>query len=433
MIKTNDDLVAMWRDIEKSGSMNSYVNQQMKAQGFTVKRSATDSMSKRELAAYKKDLKQEAAEKRKLKSNAWLAYKANHVVYLGDGIYWNDNNDVDKYDLENAEERAAENELPVMDDAADLANKLAISVADLRYLTYHREAATQIHYKRFTIPKRNGKERAIWAPMPKLKQAQHWVLHNVLGNLYVHGASHGFIRGRSIYSNALAHVDAKLVVKMDMQDFFPTISQPRVKGLFRKAGYRERIATLLSLLCTESPREVVEQNGKTYYIAMGPRCLPQGAPTSPAITNALCLRLDRRLMGMAEKYGWRYTRYADDMTFSFPDNSKKKAELSTLLFLAKKIVTDEGFTVHPEKTKITRKGRRQQITGLVVNGKDLPRVPRERKREIRAAIHNLQKGKPLREGESLESLQGYAAFVCMTDPELGHKLLAQLQAFQTVK
>ena len=126
--------------------------------------------------------------------------------------------------------------------------------------------------------------------MPKLKAAQHWILYNVVERLLVHGAAHGFIPGRSIATNAEAHRDSKVVVKLDIKDFFPTVSLPRVKGIFRKAGYREQIATLLAMLCTESPREIVNHNGTKYYVATGPRSLPQGAPTSPALTNVLCLK-----------------------------------------------------------------------------------------------------------------------------------------------
>ena len=112
--------------------------------------------------------------------------------------------------------------------------------------------------------------------MPTLKAAQHWILRNIAEKLPVHGAAHGFLAGRSILSNAAEHVGSKLVVKLDVRDFFPTVTLGRVKGVFRHAGYREPVAKLLAMLCTEAPREVVEQDGTTYYVALGPRCLPQG-------------------------------------------------------------------------------------------------------------------------------------------------------------
>ncbi len=432
----HSNLEVLWRSIEKAGSIDAYVQQQLKAQGFLVDRRPTDSMSKRELNTYKQQLKQEAAEKKQLKADAWAAYKANHIVHLGDNIYWNDHHDWDKWDIEKAEERAAENELPPLDCPKQLAELLDISIPQLRWLAFHRDMAASIHYNRFTIAKRDGSAREIWAPQPILKSVQRKISRAIIENLMVHGASHGFLAGRSILTNAEQHTDAKIVLKVDLKNFFPTITLPRVKGLFRKAGYRERIATLLALLCTEAPRKLIEHEGKPYYISLGNRCLPQGAPTSPAITNALCMKLDQRLAGAAAKYGWRYTRYADDLTFSLANNTKlpknsRGDNLGTLLFLIKKIVEDEGFTVNDKKTRIARTGSRQQVTGLVVNEKTGPRVPRATKRALRAAIHNLKQGKPLKEGETVATLQGHAAFIYMTEPELGAKLLGELAPFVT--
>ena len=266
--------------------------------------------------------------------------------------------------------------------------------------------------------------------MPKLMAAQRWVLRHIVERLPVHGAAHGFMPGRSTATNAAAHTDASILLKADIKDFFPSITLPRVRGIFRKAGYREQIATLLALLCTESPREIVEDSGKTWYIAMGPRCLPQGAPTSPGLTNTLCLRLDRRLTGLGEKLGWRYTRYADDMTFSLPAGHTGGPRVGSLIGGIKHIVADEGFALHPTKTRISRRGARQRVTGLVTNGPGAPRVPRELRRRLRAAVHNLERGMPLPEGESIKRLEGYAAYIHMSHPELGRDLLDRLRALQ---
>ena len=426
----SERLFDLWRAIGQAGGVSAYVQAQLRERGFLLERKKTDTMSKSELAAYKKSLKDEAAERRRLKREAWLAYRATHVVHLGEGegIFWNDESDFDRWDAKDAEERIADNELPVLDKPEKLAEALGLTVPELRWLSFHRDAATHLHYRRFSIPKRDGSTRAIWAPLPRLKAAQRWILHNIVERLQVHGKSHGFLQGRSIATNAAAHTGAKLVVKVDLKDFFPTVTIRRAKGIFRKAGYREQIAMLLSLLCTEAPREIVERDGKTYYVALGPRCLPQGAPTSPALTNTLCLRLDRRLSGLSQKLGWRYTRYADDLTFSLPADHKGKPGLGKLLGSIGRIATDEGFRVHPDKTRVSRKGGRQKVTGLVVNGEGAPRVPRALKRQIRAAIHNLSHGKGLKEGETLGRISGYAAYIYMTDPALGGKLLKQLAA-----
>ena len=442
MSMVSTDLIAIWRSVTQAGSVAAFVDAQLREKGFLVQRRETDGMSPRELEAYKKSLKAEAEEKRKLRREAWRAYKANHVVHLGEGVFWMDHPGTngqaksapgkgapkDKWDLPDAEERAAENELPPLNSPQQLAEALGLTVPQLRWLAYHREAATRIHYRRFVVPKRDGTQRPIWAPLPRLKAAQRWILENVVERLPVHGAAHGFLAGRSTITNAELHGDSRIVLKMDVKGFFPTVTLPRVKGVFRKAGYREQVATLLALLCTEAPREVVEREGTTYYVALGPRCLPQGAPTSPGLTNALCLRLDRRLTGLARKLGWRYTRYADDMTFSLPRGHEGGPKLGALRGLVKRVVEAEGFSVQPDKTRVARSGGRQAVTGLVVNGADGPRVPRKLRRHLRAAAHNLDAGKPLKEGESRARLAGYAAYVCATHPVLGAKLLATFRA-----
>lgn len=422
----------LWQAIEKAGSVNAYVREQMQKNGFLVARRPTDTMSKSELEKYRQELKKEATEQRRLNKEAWQAYKAKHIVHLGEGIYWTDDTSEDKWDTPNANKRLLENQLPVITKVAQLCEALNLSVSELRWLCYQREVAPKTNYTRFEIPKRSGGMRAIWAPLPKLKQAQHWILHEILERLVVHGSAHGFITGRSIATNAAEHTHSQMLVKVDVENFFPSISWKRVKGVFRKAGYPEQIATLLALLCTESPREVVEHEGKQVYVALADRCLPQGAPTSPALTNALCLRLDRRLTGFAQKAGWRYTRYADDLTFSLPANSQAKPDLSRLLGTLKRMLGEEGFALNAKKTRVIRSGHVQEVTGLVVNGEHAPRVSRQLKRQMRAAVHNLQQGKALPDGESLQRLSGYAAYIAMTDRELGTGLLSQLQPVQGV-
>ena len=115
--------------------------------------------------------------------------------------------------------------------------------------------------------------------------------------------AHGFVAGKSIYTNAQQHVDSSLILSVDLKDFFPTFTFARIRGLFRSYGYSIGVATLLAAICTESQREL-QCDGKTYYLATGPRTLPQGSPASPALTNALCLRLDRRLSQYAINNKW---------------------------------------------------------------------------------------------------------------------------------
>ena len=428
MSTTRTDPLTLWRQIVQAGGVGAYIDGQLRERGFLVTRRDADDMPDREKDLYKKQLKTEAEERKKLKRETWVAFKANHIVHLGDGIFWNDEIKPDKWDTPNSEERAAENELPALDTPLQLAAALGVTIPQLRGMAYHRDAATSLHYSRFTIPKRDGTERPIWAPKKKLKAAQRWILHNVVERLPVHGAAQGFMVGRSTLTNAAVHANPKTLLKMDVTDFFPTVTWRRVKGVFRRAGYRDGASTLLALLCTEAPREVVQLDGKTYFVSLGPRCLPQGAPTSPAITNALCLRLDRRLAGLAAKLGWRYSRYADDMTFSLPADHTGKPRIGALLGCVARVVKAEGFAVKDEKTRVHRTGGRQSVTGLVVNGEGPPRAPRKLRRELRAAIHNLKNGKPLKEDESVARLTGYAAYVHMSDPKRGKTFLDALKA-----
>src|SRR4029077_10406034 len=120
----------------------------------------------------------------------------------------------------------------------------------------------------------------------------------------------------SVVSNAQAHTRRALVVNLDLENFFPSIAFPRVRSVFQRRGYSPAVATILALLGTECPRRLVQYDGKRYWVATGPRGLPQGACTSPALSNQVARRLDKRLGGLANKLGLAYTRYADDLTFS---------------------------------------------------------------------------------------------------------------------
>ena len=424
---------ALWDEVVQAGGPRKYVETQLREQGVWVQRQDVLSMGAREKSAYIELIKAEESVRRPLQQEVWAAYTALHIVHLGEEIFWQHDVSVDFFDVDHLEGRLEQHHLPVIETPDQLCEAMEISLSELRWLCYHREAAKTLHYRPFSIPKKSGGQRQIWAPMPKLKAAQRWVLRNIAERLTVHGAAHGFLPGRSIYTNALEHLDSSVVVSLDLADFFPTFTFKRVKGIFRKAGYFDGIATLLALLCTEAPREEVEYDGERYFIALGDRCLPQGSPASPALTNAACLRLDRRLTGFAEKYGWRYTRYADDLTFSLPrDRSEDAPDLSDqikqLLGVARAIVEGEGLKLREDKTHVMRPHGRQKVTGLVVNGVDQPRTPRELRRRVRAMIHNLKSGRGLHEGESVNHLTGLIAFIHMTDPERGQKFLAELDA-----
>ncbi|MFO0613236.1 MAG: reverse transcriptase family protein [Polyangiaceae bacterium] len=439
-------LVERWKAIQSAGGREAWIVAELRAKGLLV---TTDpkTLSDAERGEYKEKKKLEAAERRALLQQAWQAHRATHVVHVG-RVFFRDT-DREANDARDARlARARENGVDAIDSVDKLAEGLGLTVPELRWLAYHREASTTSHYRSWTIPKRDGSRRTITAPKRKLKAAQRWILRNIVDKLPVHQAAHGFLAGRSIQTNAAMHAGADVVLKIDVKDFFPTVTYARVKGLLRQAGLVESVATLAALIVTESPRDLVSFRGKTLFVAKGPRALPQGAPTSPGITNAICVRLDRRMSGLARMLGATYTRYADDLAFSFGrgDASTDEDEgaprprppIGTLLRGAREILESEGFVVHDKKTTVRRSGSSQRVTGLVVNrsaetppGVAAARVPRDVVRRLKAAIWNREKGRASeRHGESLEQLKGLAAFVHMTDPKRGRAFLERLSALE---
>jgi retron-type reverse transcriptase len=263
--------------------------------------------------------------------------------------------------------------------------------------------------------------------MERLKRAQHWILEHLLSRHWVHDAAHGFRKERSIVSNARPHVGAEIVINLDLKDFFPTVTYKRVKGLFRSFGYSESVSTICALLCTE-PREVaVDVDGQRFHVAMTERFLPQGAPTSPAITNLLCRALDSRLSRIAEKLGYRYTRYADDLTFSGPRESNPGRLMRRIHW----VVENEGFSVHPDKTRVFRKARRQEVTGVVVN--ETCTISRATLKKFRAVLFQIEKDGPAGKtwggsADVIAAVEGFANYVAMVNSEKGAPLQARARA-----
>lgn len=379
------------------------------------KQEALKEMRKKRMAAAKAkraETKKKREAHRLAKAEAWKARKASEILYLGEEVSLGLNHTVSDVAA------LQKHRLPVFANEIELATAMGITLGDLRFLAFSRRVSPVSHYKKFYLPKKSGGKRLISAPMPRLKQTQYWILENILNKVPIHQAVHGFVFTRSIVSNAQLHLGKDTVLNIDVKDFFPSIHFKRVKGLLQKLGYAEKIATIISLLCTEAMTEEVEIDGRNYYVQQGERVLPQGAPTSPALTNILCFHLDQRLQGLAAKHQCQYTRYADDVTFSW---SQQAVNAQQMVWRIKKILADEGFAVHPDKVRIMHRGSRQEVTGIVVNQQ--MGIDREKLRKFRALLHQLQTKSAAELMPGVESpanvVIGYANFVKLVKPEQG--------------
>ncbi len=371
----------------------------------------------------RQETKERRERERKERTEAWKEKKKQDIIYLGEGVSAELNN------KEPNEERLKSHNLPKYSTALEIATAMNISIGALRFLAFSRKTSTTTHYVRFKIPKKTGGERTISAPMPRLKAAQNWILHNILEKVKLHEAAHGFCSEHSIVSNARPHLGAEVLVNIDLKDFFPSISYKRIKGLFKSLGYSEAAATIFALVCTEPTVEEVVLDGKTYYVATSNRHLPQGAPTSPALTNILCRRLDKRLTKAATDLGFIYTRYADDLTFSAIGESCRN--ICNILNKTHDIVKHEGLTVNTEKTRVLRKGRQQEVTGIVVNKK--LNISKKTLKKFRATLYQIEKygteGKHWgHTPDVIAAIQGFANFVYMVNPEKGRVLKAKVRA-----
>ncbi|MCB1094103.1 MAG: RNA-directed DNA polymerase [Verrucomicrobiae bacterium] len=417
--------------IRRRGELNRELNELLhKQRRFENREAALAAHRKKRMAESKvrqKETKERNARLRQEKAERWRERKQREILYLGEGVSGG------LSELQSVPERLSRHQLPDFANAETLASAMGITLGELSFLAFHREVSKTTHYRRFAIPKKSGGERIISAPMPRLKAAQTWILENLLQKVSVHDAAHGFVPDRSIITNASNHIGRDIVINVDLQNFFPSVTQARTKGLFKSLGYSEHIATILSLLCTEPEMDTLELDGQIWHVAMGGRFLPQGSPASPAITNILCRKFDARLSGMARKLGFTYTRYADDVTFSAGGETVEKYK--TLLWRAKAIIHEEGFIVHPDKLRIMRLGSRQEVTGLIVN--KAIGIPREDLRRFRAVLRQVEQDGPAGKrwhgsGHNiLAVLGGYVNFIHMVTPEKAAPLRERVLALQS--
>lgn len=266
--------------------------------------------------------------------------------------------------------------LPLLHTVADVSGWLGnVPFGELEWLagvSYNETdpSSRRCHYRCRWVPRTHGPPRLIASPKPRLKAIQHHLLHQLLDLVPMHEAAHGFRKGHSIRSFAEPHVGRPCVLRVDLADFFPSIRFGRVAAFFKTAGYPTLVARLLAgLCCHAAPTRLVRDANLPPRLAavwQSPH-LPQGAPTSPALSNAIAYRLDRRLSAFANAAGASYTRYADDLAFSGDEGLQRGAR--RFLDRVAAIALDEGFDLNYRKTRVMPACARQRIAGVVVNEK----------------------------------------------------------------
>ena len=335
-------------------------------------------------------------------------------------------------------------EIPAIPSAGDLAAWLNISVnelqwfADLKGLGYKGSTPQLRHYHYRILSKPSGDIRLIEVPKVRLKILQQIILSEILDKVPAHAVAHGFIKGRSIKTFAAPHTGQRVILRMDLKDFFPSFAAARIQALFRTMGYPDTVADLLAGICTNAtPRNIWRQHSTNNDFGQLPLWriwnearafyakphLPQGAPTSPSLANLCFYRMDCRLAGLAKSAGAQYTRYADDLAFSGGEDFDRRAERFSNHVAA--ILLEEGFAVNHRKTRIMRQGVRQHLAGMVINKH--ANIRREDFDRIKAILTNCARlGAASQNRENhphfRAHLEGRVGFVEMINPAKGKRL-----------
>jgi len=251
--------------------------------------------------------------------------------------------------------------LPIIFDNQNLSKLVGYSEEYLNGAKY----CTDKFYRRFSVPKRGGGSRMISEPLPSLKEVQRWIYNKILLQVPVSDAAKAYVPGKKLKESARLHRSQGFVLRVDIKDFFPTISRYRVFGLFRSLGYCSEVAGSLSHLCCLD------------------ESLPQGSPCSPYLSNIILRSLDKRMLSYCRSRGLRYSRYADDFSISGRSFSH------SLIALVCEMIRSEGFDVNEKKTAIMRAGGRQIVVGAVVNQKI--NAHREYRRKLRQDFYYVNK------------------------------------------
>ncbi|TXI20958.1 MAG: RNA-directed DNA polymerase [Nitrosomonas sp.] len=269
---------------------------------------------------------------------------------------------------------------------SQLALAIGISPRLLTSFTHRPEN----HYRFFDISKKGGGKRQIASPRFFLKTVQYWIKSYILCHLKIHDSCHAYLVNKSIITNAEKHARKEFVANIDIEDFFGSIKTDHVFQLLKKNGIGEKLSKAVAHLVT--------LDGK----------LPQGAPTSPTISNAFLYEFDNSLSKISNEAGLEYSRYADDITIS----GSSRSAIESVIFGCRNHLWSNGLKLNENKTRIATSHSSQRVTGLVVNEKIQP--PREFQRRIRAIFHIVNKN-PESYIERISELRGYYNYLLSFD------------------
>lgn len=319
--------------------------------------------------------------------------------------------------------------LPDLPSVGDLARWLDASPTEIDWFAdkYRVPSGAQSrlqHYHYRWVPKHSGGARLIEVPKQRLRTMQQQVLRQILDRVPAHPAAHGFRRGRSCVTHAALHTGQRVVIRMDLKDFFPSIPASRIEALFAKLGYTQTVSGTLARLCTNrTPAGALRDLPWLERQPFRTPHLPQGSPCSPALANLCAYRLDIRLEALSQALGATYSRYADDLVFSGGVELERALDRFHVQVAA--IALDEGFRINTRKTRMMREGVRQQITGIVINRH--PNIDRKEFDTLKAILTNcVRHGSQSQNREGREHyrqyLGGKVAWVKMVNPARGDKL-----------
>lgn len=289
-------------------------------------------------------------------------------------------------------------------------------------------------YKRFKLKKKRGGYRVIQSPEDELKYLQRWILYNIIEKIPSHSSCKGFDKETSIKQNAEIHLNQKAILKIDLLRFYDSINEKRIYGIFKSLGFHKNLAVSLAKICTILPNhqfltsfKSTEKMLKDQIKKSKAGILPQGAPTSPKLSNLVARNLDKRLTSLAAKWNLCYSRYADDITFSGEVEPLQK--IKKIVF---RIINEENYFVNYNKTKLLVRGNPFFVTGLSVNN-DFVTIPRKRKSEIEHHLyHCIKNGVEMhmskcgiKKRNFKDWLLGNIAFIHSVEKELGEKYFTE--------